>query len=67
MIKLVICTIHILSGTITYDDLSGKVLAENDIKYAVDFSIDAKKNGYKGNYSQVLVDKGDCVVLSETK
>ena len=68
MITMVICTIQVVAiHFVSHADVKGKVLAENDTKYVVDFSIEAKKNGYEGDYSNRLVNKLDCVILPENK
>lgn len=41
--------------------VEGKMLAQDDVHYLVDFSKDAKKHNYDGDYSKVLVDKRECI------
>jgi hypothetical protein len=59
----VICTVALLYGVYNHADLKGIVIAQNDVKYAVNFSEEAKANNYKGDYSHILVNKSECVEL----
>ena len=67
MSTFVICSVLVatqLCGGVSKEvDLKGRVIAENDSKYVVDFS--AVTRQYKGDYSQRLVYKYECVKLNE--
>jgi hypothetical protein len=41
--------------------VEGKMLAQDDSHYLIDFSKDAKKHNYNGDYSKVLVFKNECI------
>lgn len=69
MITILVCTISIVVngggfGVFTNADVEGKLINSSDIKYLVDFSEGVKKYkimGKPSDYSQVLVNKNDCV------
>ena len=59
----VICTIAVISfHFFSTADVKGKILFSNDKSYVVDFSVDAKKRGFAGDYSERIVNKDSCVV-----
>lgn len=43
--------------------VKGKIKASSDSKYLMDFSAKAKTKPWRGDYSEVLVYKNDCVEL----
>lgn len=58
----VICLITVVVGIFgSKTEVRGKVLAESGSMYLVDFSADAKKNGYEGDYSENMVEKSKCI------
>lgn len=58
----VICTITVLAfHFFSKTEVKGIVLKQNESKYLVDFSKEAKEKGYEGDYSSRLVDKKDCI------
>jgi hypothetical protein len=66
---ILVCTINIVVnaggfGAFTKADVEGKLVSQSDTKYLVDFSEGVKKYelmGKPSDYSQVLVDKYECV------
>ena len=65
MITVLVCTISIVvSGFFTNADVEGKLISQSETKYLVNFSEGVKKfdiTGKPSDYSQVLVNKYDCV------
>ena len=60
----VICTILVVAMHFEQNaDVKGIVIGSNKYRYIVDFSNDAKKNDYEGDYSHKLVLKDDCVEI----
>lgn len=63
---MVICNILITFylGKVSFiqkQQVEGIILKESEANYLVDFSNDAKKHDYVGDYSKKLVPKTDCV------
>lgn len=63
---MVICTLIVtyLVGSINFMEkaqLEGKLLKEDSSNYLIDFSIDAKKHNYEGNYNKKLIKKEECI------
>jgi hypothetical protein len=50
---------------VTNAELEGKIIIDAQSVYFVDFSVDAKKKQYIGNYSNVYVNSDKCVKLGE--
>jgi hypothetical protein len=44
-----------------YVTISGKIIGSNEYSYIGDFSKEATKNKYYGDYSKVMVSKENCV------
>lgn len=70
MLNIIVCTVmissmvndsngsHFFEGNAT---LQGNVLGQNEAQYLVDFSADARKQGFEGNFTHLLVRKDKCV------
>ncbi len=64
----VICLIQVVYGiVITTTEVKGVVREQSAMHYLVDFSKDAYENGYKGDYSNRIVEKNHCVVTGKGK
>ncbi len=62
----VLCTISVIAMKfLVMADVEGKVLAEGATRYVVDFSIDATKRGFEGDYSRRIVSKDNCVAVQK--
>lgn len=48
-------------GFMSNEQVEGHVISKNSINYLVDFSVDAKKHNYVGDYSKKLVNRNECV------
>jgi hypothetical protein len=60
----VICTILVVAMHFqSRADIQGTIIAKNDLSYVVDFSKDAEKQGFDGDYSKRIVNRIDCVEL----
>ncbi len=61
---IVVCAVvALMQCGLDYLNLKGTVLSQNETKYVVDFSIEAKTRKYKQDYSHTIVLKEDCVEL----
>lgn len=64
----IICAISVMVniggiGLSSKTNLKGKIVSESRSQYLVDFSSEAKKKDFLGDYSEVLVDRDKCVPL----
>lgn len=65
MTTILVCSITVVVGLFAGTaDVKGTMIAQSDTKYYVNFSKEAKKNGYEGDYSKILVKKDQCVKLN---
>lgn len=71
LIVNLVCTIMITTKIggiriLNNADVEGKLVSQSDTKYLVDFTEGAKRLKAEGDYSQVLVNKLDCVRKDQT-
>lgn len=60
----IICSILVtLSHFQSKADVKGHLVAEGEYNYAVDFSQEAKRKGYEGDYTLRIINKSECVKL----
>lgn len=62
MVTIKVGPVRILNNA----DVEGRLVSQSDTKYLVDFTEGAKRLKAEGDYSQVLVNKLDCVRKDQT-
>lgn len=64
----IICMIPVvLAGALSTKAVNGTLRAEGEQNYVVDFSVEAKRLGYLGEYDTVIIDKDKCVKFRKEK
>ena len=62
----VICTIQVIAmHFMSKADVIGHTKSQSNTHYLVDFSVDAKRQGFEGDYSNRIVNKSDCIKLNK--